>query len=138
MLSTIHLSRVVIRFAFVASLLLGALPAGAATLTVGAAGSGCNHTTIQAAVNAAQAAAGSDTIRISRSAAWTAQAISINTDDEVTLVGGYAECGSATPQGPKTLISGSGGAAAGCCAASGSAADRIAKPSRKCFMRLII
>lgn len=100
------------RLIVAASLCVFALPAGAATLTVGAASSGCNHITIQAAVNAAQANAGADTIRVSRSAAWTAQAINITTDDELTVVGGYATCGSATPDGTQTVISGSGGAAA--------------------------
>src|SRR5690606_23446674 len=112
MLVTTRLSLVMTRCTVAVSLVAGALPVGAATLTVGAASSGCNHTNIQAAVNAAQNNPGADTVRISRSAAWAAQAISIDSDDELTLIGGYAECGSANPQGPKTLISGSGGAAA--------------------------
>jgi hypothetical protein len=83
--------------------------ATAAVLTVGAPGSGCNHTTVQAAVNAANSSSGADEIRIARSATWTAQQISINTAEEVRLVGGYATCTSPTPDGTKTILSGAGG-----------------------------
>jgi hypothetical protein len=83
--------------------------ADAAILTVGAPSSGCNHTSVQAAVNAAQGAPGADTIRISRSATWTAQQININTDSDIELIGGYETCGSTTPSGPQTELSGAGG-----------------------------
>ncbi len=83
--------------------------ADAAILTVGAPGSGCNHTNVQAAVNAANSAAGTDEIRIARNATWTAQQITINTNEEVHLVGGYATCTSPVPDGTKTILSGAGG-----------------------------
>lgn len=83
--------------------------ANAAILTVGAPGSGCNHTNVQAAVNVANANAGADEIRIARSATYTAQQITINTNEEVSLVGGYATCTSATPAGGATILSGTGG-----------------------------
>ncbi len=102
------------RLAAIAALAVALLPAfagsaEAAILTVGAPSSGCNHTNIQAAVNAAQAAPGADTIRIARSAVWTAQQININTDTDIELIGGYETCGSATPSGPKTELSGANG-----------------------------
>ena len=83
--------------------------ANAATLTVGASGGGCNHTTVQAAVNAANASPGSDEIRIARTATWTAQQITVNTNEEIRLIGGYATCTSTTPDGTKTILSGAGG-----------------------------
>jgi hypothetical protein len=83
--------------------------ASAAVLTVGGPGNGCNHTTVQAAVNAANSSAGADEIRIARSATWTAQQISINTTEEVRLIGGYANCTSVAPDGTKTVLSGAGG-----------------------------
>lgn len=83
--------------------------ADAAILTVGAPSSGCNHTSVQAAVNAAQASPGGDTIRISRSSTWTAQQININTDTDIELIGGFPTCGSTEPSGPQTELSGAGG-----------------------------
>ena len=64
MLVTTRLSLVMTRCTVAVSLVAGALPVGAATLTVGAASSGCNHTNIQAEVNAAQNNPGADTVRI--------------------------------------------------------------------------
>lgn len=85
--------------------------AQAAILTVGAPDSGCNHTTIQAAVAAAAAAGspGPDTIRIARSSTWTAQQISTQTDQDLDLIGGYPDCAAAEPSGEKTTLSGAGG-----------------------------
>ena len=54
---------------FVVTLLAPA--AHAAIFTVGA--SGCTHTTIQAAVNAAASNGGADTIRVTRSQSYTAR-----------------------------------------------------------------
>lgn len=84
-------------------------PAAAAVLTVGV-GSGCHHATVQAAVNAAQASPGSDTIRISRSQAWTAQQISIDSAQDIELIGGFATCAATAPDGVKTILDGTGGA----------------------------
>lgn len=83
----------------------------AVILTVGAPGSGCNHTNVQAAVDAANSTAGADEIRIARDSTWTAQQISIDTNEEVHLVGGYATCASAVPEATRTTLSGAGGAA---------------------------
>ncbi|MCR6702129.1 MAG: hypothetical protein NVV68_13690 [Dokdonella sp.] len=84
-------------------------PATAAVLTVGAPGTGCNHTSVQAAVNAAQATPGADTIRISRSQSWTAQQIGIDSPQDIELIGGFATCGAAAPDGVKTVLDGTGG-----------------------------
>jgi hypothetical protein len=85
--------------------------AQAAILTVGTPGTGCNHTSVQDAVNAAEASPGADTIRISR-ITWTAQAININTNQELTLVGGFDNCADTTAGSPFTTLSGAGGAQA--------------------------
>lgn len=89
--------------------LMSVSQAAAAILTVGAPGSGCDHASVQAAVNAAGSAVGTDEIRIARSAAWTAQQITVDTDEEIHLIGGYADCTSTTPDGTKTVLSGAGG-----------------------------
>lgn len=81
--------------------------ASAAIFTVGSA-VGCTHTSIQAALNAASANAEADSIRISNQLSYTAQAITISGGD-ITLVGGFSDCTSATPTG-STTISGQGGA----------------------------
>jgi hypothetical protein len=86
-----------------------AAPAQAAVWTVGAVGTGCDFTNIQAAVDAARTAPGSDTIRIARSATWTAQQLAINDTNELTLEGGYATCSSPAPDNTKTILSGAGG-----------------------------
>lgn len=85
--------------------------ADAAIYTVGAPGSGCTFTSVQAAVNAAQANPGADIVRISRSQTWSAQQISIVSDHDLDLVGGFATCASATPDGTRTILSGAGGQA---------------------------
>ncbi len=87
----------------------------AAVFTVGTpfgAGQPCTHGTLQTAVDAANTSAGADTIRITRLLTYTAQAVSINTAQELTLEGGYATCTQATQDTTNTVISGSGGAAA--------------------------
>jgi predicted outer membrane repeat protein len=102
------------RFAWLAAALIyGApcAPALAAILTVGAPGTGCNHTTIQAAIEVANDNPGADTIRIARSATWTAQQLVVDTHHEISLVGGYATCTSAAPDGTQTILSGAGGGA---------------------------
>lgn len=90
--------------------LIVATPAWASIFKVGT-GAGCTHSTIQAAVNAANANPGVDHILISRSQAYTAQAISMTAAQPLTISGGYATCASPTPSGVRTVISGAGGAA---------------------------
>lgn len=87
-----------------------ALPASAAIFTVGAPGTGCSHTTIQAAIDAAEASAGADTIRVTRSAGWTQQALVVNTSQHLNLVGGFATCGQPATDNTYTVIDGAGGA----------------------------
>ncbi len=89
---------------------LALLPAHAlhaATYIVGT-GSGCTHATVQAAIDAAQANAGPDTVRVTRTQAWNAQELVINTTQELNVVGGFDACDSAAPSGMTTL-SGAGG-----------------------------
>ncbi len=95
------------------SLLLGlavASPAGASTFRVGT-GTGCTHSTIQAAVNAADANPGRDSIIITRSLSYTAQAVKIQQAQSLTLAGGYATCADSAPSGERTIVSGNGGSA---------------------------
>jgi hypothetical protein len=101
---------VVRSFAAALIALLTLIPAArAAIYTVGAAGTGCTHLTVQAAINAANLSNGSDTVRIARSASYSAQQLTINSSEELTLAGGYPTCTSATPSGPETVLSGAGG-----------------------------
>lgn len=73
-------------------LLLVAIPATrAATYSVG--GDGCTHTSIQAAVDAADANFGPDVVNVTRSAVYTSQSIVIDTDDSLTITGGLLGCG---------------------------------------------
>jgi hypothetical protein len=88
-------------------LVAGSSAASAANYLVGNGGA-CQFTTVQAAVNAAKANPGADTVRVSLGS-YTAQAIVINADS-VTLEGGYESCSSATPTS-RTVLDGSGGSA---------------------------
>jgi predicted outer membrane repeat protein len=91
--------------------LLAADIAQAATYVVGTpVGSGqCTHATVQAAVNAAAASPGADTIRVTRSVSWTAQQISINSDQDLDLLGGFANCTASAADGTATVLDGNGG-----------------------------
>ena len=82
--------------------------AHAAIFAVGA-GAGCTHSTINAAVLAAEFNPGPDTIRITQSLTWTAQAVIINTAQNLDLVGGYQFCQSTVPVATPTSLSGAGG-----------------------------
>ena len=82
--------------------------ARALTYLVGSDGF-CTHATIQGAIDAAHAHAGPDLIRISRNAIWSQQALVIDTDQEVTLVGGYVSCVTDFGDGVYTDIDGAGG-----------------------------
>jgi hypothetical protein len=92
-----------------AACLLAFLPLAspAAIFTVGTNGS-CDFTTIQAAIDAAAAAPGPDTVLIARNQTWTAQQLVI-TGQSLTLSGGPPQCGM-VPDGSRTQISGTGGA----------------------------
>ena len=85
--------------------------ASAAIFTVGS-GPGCTHGTIQSALNAASAAPGADTVRLTRSLTYQPEANTINDSQNVNLVGGFATCTQAATDNIKTVISGAGGAAA--------------------------
>ena len=90
--------------------LVGASPVGASTFKVGT-GTGCTHSTIQAAVNAANANPGLDFIIITRSLGYTAQAVKIQQAQPLTILGGYATCTTTVPSGERTIVSGNGGSA---------------------------
>ncbi len=83
--------------------------AAAATFTVGP-GTDCTHNTLQAALDSAANNSGSDELRIVRTATWSAIQVSTNTDQDVSIVGGWATCTSQQPTG-KTILDGSGGQA---------------------------
>jgi hypothetical protein len=95
---------------FVASAFtLAPLHAYAAIFTVGT-GAGCSHGTIQSALNAAEASPGADTVRLTRSLTYSAEADTINTSQNLNLVGGFATCTQAATDNIKTSVSGAGGA----------------------------
>ena len=77
-------------------------------------GSGCTHSSIQAAVDAAHApSSDSDTIRITDSLAYRQQHVLIRGKATwLTLEGGYANCQSIASSGTRALIDGAGGLAA--------------------------
>ena len=87
-------------------LMAAAIDTQAAIFTVGASGTGCTHTTIQAAVTAAESSAGADSIRITRSLAYTAQQVVVNTVQDLNIVGGFADCSASVSDGQQTVISG--------------------------------
>jgi len=98
-------SRAQVAWILAAGLLLVASDTPALTYVVGS-GSGCTHQTIQAAVDAAAAQPGADTIRIT-TAAHLQQAVKIQ-GQALTIRGGYETCTSPTPLG-RTEINGAGG-----------------------------
>lgn len=85
--------------------------APAAVFTVGTpVGPGqCTHGTIQSAINAAESSPGADTVRLTRSLTYEPEANSVNTAQELTIEGGYANC-TAAFDGTYTTVSGAGGA----------------------------
>ena len=97
-----------------AVLLVGLIAHGgsafAAIFTVGT-GAGCTHGTIQSAINAANAAAGADTVRLTRSLTYQPEANTVNGSENLNLVGGFATCTQAATDSIKTVVSGVGGAA---------------------------
>lgn len=84
--------------------------ASAAIFTVGT-GAGCTHGTVQSAINAANAAPGADTVRLTRSLTYQPEANTINGSENLNLVGGFATCTQAVTDNIKTVVSGAGGAA---------------------------
>lgn len=93
---------------------LGALAVSAAAyadvnLRVGS-GIGCNHATIQAAIDAATPANGITNILIARNQVYVAQQLDID-GKNIRLSGGYADCLQPTPDSTKTVLDGSGGSA---------------------------
>lgn len=97
----------------IAAAALAAVAAGAAqamVFTVGTPIGACSHGTIQAAINAAETSAGADTIRLTRSLTYAPEANSVDTSQELTIEGGYADC-TAAADATNTVVSGAGGAA---------------------------
>jgi hypothetical protein len=92
-------------------LVLAGSAAEAATYVVGS-GTGCSHSSVQAAITTAQATPGAHVIRITRSSTWTAQALVINTSQTLDLEGGYASCDQVGADGLHTVLDGQGGSAA--------------------------
>jgi len=74
--------------------------------TVGS-GEGCTHGTIQSAIDAADASPGYDVIRLTRSLTYEPEANTIETDQDLSIVGGFETCTS-TSDSFKTVVSGSG------------------------------
>jgi predicted outer membrane repeat protein len=98
------------------------LPAHATDFLVGQ-GPGCQFNTIQAAVNAAAANPGADTVRIANAGTYFAEAVTIGAQDLI-IDGGFAACADTAPSGVRATISGQGGAAAPVFSITGSAANR--------------
>jgi hypothetical protein len=103
------------RLALAAGMVLGVSHSARAALFVVGLGSGCTHSSIQAALDNARANPGADTVRITRSQAWTGQAavvVDLAANLDVRIEGGFATCASVLPDGIRTVINGTGGVAA--------------------------
>ena len=89
--------------------LLLATPASAALYRVGI-GSGCTHATIQAAINAAEASAEADEVRITQTQTYVQQEILIDEAQGVlVLAGGFDTCQSNQPTpGARSVLNGNG------------------------------
>ncbi|MEO6076923.1 MAG: hypothetical protein ABIP56_08975, partial [Dokdonella sp.] len=96
----------------------------AATFKVGS-GPNCTHSTVAAAVAATEGSAGPDTVRVTRSAAYTQQAISFSVTQEVTITGGFADCITNVEDANYTTLSGSGVTTATVMTISGSVGSII-------------
>jgi hypothetical protein len=103
------------------------LPSQAAIFTVGPVASGCTHPTLVAAVAAAEASLGPDTIRVTRSATYSAQELVISTQQELDLVGGFASCTSTAADGTQTVLDGAGGSSAPVLRISANSATAIVR-----------
>ena len=93
-----------------------ALPAHATIYSVGS-DAGCTHTTIQAAINAAAANPGSDTLRLA-TGTFVQQALAIDSQ-ALSIVGGFETCTSSAPSGI-TELNGAGGSATSVVTITGS------------------
>lgn len=97
-----------IRPTLTATLLLSCAFAGtasAATYRVGS-GWGCSHSDLQAAINAAAARAGQDTILVNQGAVARGKTFAV-TGQDLNIVGGYTSCIDTTVDLEKTTIDGS-------------------------------
>jgi hypothetical protein len=96
------------RFALIALALLAGTQAVAAVYKVGpATDSQCTHTTLAAAITSAVANPGADTIRITNSQPYLNQALTISSNDDLEIIGGFLGCSRATPEpGVKIVIDG--------------------------------
>lgn len=97
--------------------LMVAVAARAATYNVGS-DTACTTTSLQSAINSAANSPGPDLIRVANNQTYTAQALTIDSQDLI-IEGGYADCTAAAPTG-STLLSGQGGAAASVLRITGS------------------
>jgi hypothetical protein len=77
----------------------------AAIFTVGSDGS-CTNGTIQSAIDDADASPGPDTIRLTRSLTYEPEANTVETDQDLSIVGGFETCTSSASDGTKTVVSG--------------------------------
>lgn len=96
------------RFIVALSIAASTSPAHAATVRVGS-GTGCQTSSIQAAVDAADPLLGTVDVLIARNATYTAQQIVVDGRD-VRLIGGYTDCLDTEPDSTRTVLSGVGGA----------------------------
>ncbi len=71
-------------------------------------GAACSHGTIQSALDAAASHAGADEIRLTRSLTYEPESNTVTTNDDLSIVGGFATCDQATSDGIHTVVSGLG------------------------------
>jgi hypothetical protein len=84
----------------------------------------CDFTDLQAAIDHAQTAPGADVIRVAAGQAYTQQALVIEDDDGLNVVGGYNDCADTT-SGYRSWIRGEGGAAAPIISVRGSGTVKL-------------
>ncbi len=96
-------------FVALALAVLAADPVHATNYTVGS-GADCTHASLQAALEAARTSSPDpDLIRVT-TATYTAQQVTINSDQTLDIVGGYADCSASEPSGSsRSILDGSGG-----------------------------
>ena len=75
--------------------------------TVGT-GTGCTHGTIQSAIDAADSHPGYDVIRLTRSLTYGPESNTVDTSDDLNIVGGFATCTQSASDGIYTVVSGLG------------------------------
>jgi predicted outer membrane repeat protein len=94
--------------AFLGSLIASYGTADAAVLTVGQPGdTGCDHYSLQGAIDAAAGAPGLDTLRISVGT-YTAQRVMVTDSGDLAIRGGYLNCGTPVANAGTTTLSGDG------------------------------